>query len=172
MRKIIKIPRILKINYAEGLIISVVFNNGESRLIDFEQLYKSLQLEKLPQTKILLDNKELKKAKIQNNTLSWENVAQYISTKQGIKQEVAFEIGADILYQFSTKIEENNMQLGSKIRDLRRRMGLSQEKLAALSGTSRTYISRIENNHSDIELSTLQKIIEIGLGKKMEVRIR
>jgi len=48
---------------------------------------------------------------------------------------------------------------------------MSQQELALVSGTSRTYISRIENNRSDIELDTLRKIIETGLGKKLEIKI-
>jgi hypothetical protein len=39
MRKNLKIPRILKINKIDGFKIIVMFNNGESRLIDFEQLF-------------------------------------------------------------------------------------------------------------------------------------
>ena len=49
---------------------------------------------------------------------------------------------------------------------------MSQQDLALLSGTSRTYISRIENDRSDIELATLRKIIETGLRKKMEILIK
>lgn len=44
--------------------------------------------------------------------------------------------------------------------------------MAIRSGTTKHYISRIENNHSDIELGTLQKIVEIGLGKQLEVQVR
>jgi transcriptional regulator with XRE-family HTH domain len=49
---------------------------------------------------------------------------------------------------------------------------MSQQDLALISGTSRTYISRIENERSDIELATLRKIIETGLGKRMEIKIK
>jgi transcriptional regulator with XRE-family HTH domain len=49
---------------------------------------------------------------------------------------------------------------------------MSQQELALVSGTSRTYISRIENDRSDIELATLRKIIETGLGRKMEITIK
>lgn len=45
MRKIIKIPRILKINWIKDFTISVVFNNGESRTIDFEKLLKKIKVE-------------------------------------------------------------------------------------------------------------------------------
>ncbi|HAH24242.1 MAG TPA: hypothetical protein DCL77_10900 [Prolixibacteraceae bacterium] len=54
----------------------------------------------------------------------------------------------------------------------RMKKGMSQQELAMVSGTSRTYISRIENDRSDIELSTLRKIIETGLGKRMEIKIK
>jgi transcriptional regulator with XRE-family HTH domain len=45
--------------------------------------------------------------------------------------------------------------------ELRKEQGLTQEELAKKCGTSKTYISRIENNASDIRLSTLMKIIQL-----------
>ena len=50
--------------------------------------------------------------------------------------------------------------------------GITQQELASKCGTTRNYISRIENNKSDIELRTLRKIIEIGLGKKLELEVK
>ena len=44
---------------------------------------------------------------------------------------------------------------------------LTQEQLAEKTGTKKSFISRIENGHSDIQLSTLYKLLEIGLGKKV-----
>lgn len=41
-----------------------------------------------------------------------------------------------------------------------------------MSGTSRTYISRIENDRFDVELGTLRKIIETRLGKNLEISIK
>ena len=41
-----------------------------------------------------------------------------------------------------------------------------------MSGTTRYYISRIENERSDIEVATLRKIVEIGLGKHLEISIK
>ncbi|MDA3904740.1 MAG: helix-turn-helix transcriptional regulator [Bacteroidales bacterium] len=49
--------------------------------------------------------------------------------------------------------------------------GLTQQELVVMSGTSRNYISRIENDKSDIELATLRKIIETGLSKKLDIRV-
>lgn len=52
------------------------------------------------------------------------------------------------------------------------RSGLTQQELAIKSGTTRNYISRIENEHSDIEMATLRKIVETGLGKQLDIRIK
>ncbi len=46
---------------------------------------------------------------------------------------------------------------------------MTQSELALKSGTSKHYISRLENNKSDIELLTLKKIVEAGLGKKLVI---
>jgi transcriptional regulator with XRE-family HTH domain len=58
------------------------------------------------------------------------------------------------------------------VREARLRSGLTQQDLALKSGTSRTYISHIENDRSDLEIATLRKIIETGLGKKLEILIK
>ena len=46
-------------------------------------------------------------------------------------------------------------------------MGITQEELAQRVGTSKSYISKIENSKSDIGYKTLRKIIEVGLNKKI-----
>jgi predicted transcriptional regulator len=46
---------------------------------------------------------------------------------------------------------------------------LTQEQLAMRSGTTRFYISRIENNKTDVEMSTFRKIIEAGLGTHLRL---
>ena len=59
---------------------------------------------------------------------------------------------------------DNKEQIGMRISELRKERGMTQEELAEKCGTSKSYISRIENNASDIRLSTLMKIIQRGLG--------
>ncbi|GET27989.1 hypothetical protein SD074_01910 [Prolixibacter sp. SD074] len=44
MRQSIKIPRILKNNWIKELSISVVFNNGQSRIIDFRKVLKKIRV--------------------------------------------------------------------------------------------------------------------------------
>ena len=172
MRKI-RIPRIIKINWIKDLSLSVIFNNGESRIIDFRGLFKHLNLDKNNPASILLNYNEFSKVKLEGSTLSWNNVEQYISSKTGHKIRVPFEIGADVLLKYSKPERiESIIRVGQLIRDARLKTGMSQQELALASGTSRTYISRIENDKSDIELDTLRKIIETGLGKRMEILIK
>lgn len=173
MRKINNLPRILKINSIHGHKVSVVFNNGESRTINFKKVFDEIALNEKSPAWILLDPNELAKAEIKNNTLSWSNVDQSIVRKNGLKLKVPFEIGADVLYRLSEpEKSELKHRVGKLIREARKKSGLTQEELAQKSGTSRNYISRIENERSDIELSTLYKIIEIGLGRKFRISIK
>ncbi|MBX2930779.1 MAG: helix-turn-helix transcriptional regulator [Chitinophagaceae bacterium] len=57
------------------------------------------------------------------------------------------------------------------IQELRKEQGLTQEQLAEKCGTTKTYISRIENNASDIRLSTLMRIIRQGLGGNLRLNV-
>jgi DNA-binding XRE family transcriptional regulator len=173
MRKSIKIPRVLKINWVDGLAISVVFNNGESRIVDFRKLLTDIGIKDNSPASILFKSSEFAKVKLNGNTLSWENVEQFISSKEGKMIKVPFEIGADILLKYShPEKSESIIKVGQLIKQARLKTGMSQQELALISGTSRTYISRIENDRSDIELATLRKIIETGLGKRMEILIK
>ena len=61
--------------------------------------------------------------------------------------------------------------IGEMIREARRQAKLTQAELANRTGTKKSYISRIENGKSDIQLSTFFKIIEEGLGKKVNLSI-
>ena len=55
-------------------------------------------------------------------------------------------------------------KIGVLIQEARKRRKLTQEDLALRVGTTKNYISRIENDASDIRLSTLMRIISDGLG--------
>jgi HTH-type transcriptional regulator / antitoxin HipB len=62
-------------------------------------------------------------------------------------------------------------KLGVMLQELRKEKGLTQEQLAEKCGTTKTYISRIENNASDIWLSTLMRIIQVGLGGHLNLNV-
>jgi HTH-type transcriptional regulator / antitoxin HipB len=59
-------------------------------------------------------------------------------------------------------------KLGVMLQELRIKNNLTQQELADKCGTTKNYISRIENDASDIRLSTLMRIINEGLGAKLE----
>lgn len=65
-----------------------------------------------------------------------------------------------------------SFKLGALIQDTRLEMGMTQEQLAEKVGTTKSYISKIENNIKEVRLSTLQKIIELGFGGKLELNIK
>ena len=57
--------------------------------------------------------------------------------------------------------------VGEMIKDARKEAHLTQDELAKKTGTKKSYISRVENGKIDIQISTLFKIFEEGLGKKI-----
>ena len=62
-------------------------------------------------------------------------------------------------------------KLGVMLQELRKEKGLTQEQLAETCGTTKHYISRIENNASDIRLSTLMRIVQDGLGGFLNFKV-
>jgi len=60
--------------------------------------------------------------------------------------------------------EFETFKIGVLIQEARKRQNLTQEELAQKIGTTKNYISRVENNANDIRLSTLMRIIREGLG--------
>lgn len=62
-------------------------------------------------------------------------------------------------------------KLGIMLQEMRKEKGLTQEQLAEKCGTTKTYISRIENNASDIRLSTLMRIFKEGFGKHLRLSV-
>lgn len=63
-------------------------------------------------------------------------------------------------------------RIGVLIEQARTKLGMTQEELAEKCGTNKSYISRIENNSSDIRLSTLMKIIQQGLGGQLKLTLQ
>jgi len=63
-------------------------------------------------------------------------------------------------------------KLGALIHEARLEKGMTQEQLAERCGTNKAYISKVENNAKDVRLSTLQRIIEVGLGGQMNLSIK
>lgn len=62
-------------------------------------------------------------------------------------------------------------RLGVMLKEARKNAQVTQEELAEKTGTKKSYISRIERGQSDIQISTYYKLIEIGLGKQLNISI-
>ena len=65
-----------------------------------------------------------------------------------------------------------NFKIGTLIHNKRVELGMTQEQLAEKAGTTKSYISKIENNIKEARISTLQKIVELGLGGRLELSIK
>lgn len=65
-----------------------------------------------------------------------------------------------------------NFKIGALIHEARLEKGLTQAELADKVGTTKSYISKIENNLKEVRLSTLKKIVELGLGGQLELSIK
>ena len=77
----------------------------------------------------------------------------------------------ELLNELTFEIKAKAFAIGEIIREARKEAHLTQQQLAERTGTKKSFISRIENGHSDIQLSTLYKLLEIGLGKRVNLTI-
>ncbi len=97
--------------------------------------------------------------KINKNLTSFTDHLEHQYGKRGTVKREKYEEGFEAF------------KLGVMIQILRKDQGLTQEQLAEKCGTTKTYISRIENDASDIRLSTLVRIISEGLGGRLKLRV-
>lgn len=79
------------------------------------------------------------------------------------------KIGTEARDNYEEEFE--SFQLGMLIQEMRKELGMTQEQLALKCGTTKSYISKIENNASDIRLSTLMRIIRQGLGGHLKLSL-
>lgn len=94
-----------------------------------------------------------------NNSISLEDFTEKHYGKKGTASRDLFEAEYEIF------------KIGAMIQAARKRKGLTQEELAEKVGSTKSYISKIENDIKEARLSTLQKIIKEGLGGKLELKI-
>jgi len=59
--------------------------------------------------------------------------------------------------------------ISEMLKEARKEAKLTQEQLAHKVGTKKSYISRLENGKCDIQLSTLYRIFEDGLGRRISL---
>ena len=96
----------------------------------------------------------------QNDTITLDQFKDKHYGKRGTAKREELEAGYE------------NFKIGALIHEARIERGLSQEELAAKVGTTKSYISKIENNVKEVRISTLQKIVELGLGGQLQLYIK
>jgi len=94
-----------------------------------------------------------------NNIKTFDEHLDQRYGKFGTENRAAFEIKAKAF------------AIGEILRETRKQAHMTQEELAKKTGTRKSFISRIENGHSDIQLSTLYRLVEIGFGKSLNLTI-
>ena len=101
----------------------------------------------------------MKKDTAIKNAKTFEELLDAEYGKIGTKKRDSFEARA----QYFT--------ISEILKDARKSAALTQEQLAEKVGTKKSYISRLENGKCDIQLSTLYRIFEDGLGRKISLLI-
>jgi HTH-type transcriptional regulator/antitoxin HipB len=123
--------------------------------MDFKRKRKRHRNEKLKEERKLNENIMKKK--------SLTSLSEFIDNKvgkRGTKRRDKFEA------------EYDAFKLGVLIQQARQEKGLTQEQVADLSGTNKSYISKLEKDLKDVRFSTLQRIITEGLGGHLEISIK
>ena len=93
------------------------------------------------------------------NTQTLSEIKEKHFGKRGTKKREELEAGYEMF------------KAGVLIQQTRQQLGMTQEELAIKVGTTKSYISKIENNLKEARISTLQKIVELGFNARLEVNI-
>ena len=107
-----------------------------------------------------MKTKEIKTKRSRNKITDWND---HLDKKYG-------KVGSPTRTEFESKAQA--FVIGELLKEERSKANLTQEALAEKTGTKKSYISRIENGRADIQLSTLYKLVEQGLNRKLELYIR
>jgi len=102
--------------------------------------------------------KNVKRSK--NKIESWDTVLDEKYGMRGTLARTEFEMKSQAFI------------LGELLKEERAKAHMTQAEMAEKTGTKKSYISRIENGHADIQLSTLYRLVEQGLNRKLELAIR
>jgi DNA-binding XRE family transcriptional regulator len=97
-----------------------------------------------------------------------ENINE-ISSWSEIKDRVYGKTGTE--RRDNLEREAESFRIGLLLKKARESRNMTQEELGQLVDKKREYISRVENNGSNITLSTLFDIVEKGFGGKVKISI-
>ncbi len=169
-----RLPRIAKILKVEPFKITALWTTAEARIIDFQPLFEQWKAENDTALFPLFNFENFRQASLTKpgGTLKWENVRLNF-VFDGENRNEPLDLDPDSLFLASKLVQKVEiLPIGFLLKSAREFAGLSQTDVAVKSGTTRNYISRIENGKSDIQLETLQKIVQLGIGKQVFLEIR
>lgn len=88
-----------------------------------------------------------------------------INTFEDLIDKEHGEIGTDprIRYEAASQM----FIISEMLKEARKEANLTQEQLAEKTGTKKSYISKLENGKGNIQLSTLIRIFEQGLNRRI-----
>ena len=158
---------ILEIKQVEGFKVTCLWNTGEIRRNDFGT-YLNGANERLHG---LADPVAFQGVKVVDGTLQWPQV-QVPTLFRGEQVLQPLALDPEVLYADSKPTGTSLKTLMSfQLRQARLAAGLTQGKLAAMSGTTKEYISRIESGKVDFQVSTFDRILQQGLGKQADLLV-
>jgi DNA-binding XRE family transcriptional regulator len=169
------LPHVLRINEViqSKLMVSVLFSNGENRWLDFNEIFNNVWKSTPCDFEYpLKDPKEFKKVTLEEGTLTWHNVLIPGVNLKGKEKFYPYGPGPDTLYELSYPDDTRNINIGEMLRLWRTSAELTQAEVAKRSGTSRSYITKIEAGRQDIELGTLSRIVQATFGKSLNITLK
>ncbi len=98
--------------------------------------------------------------KLKRNTITLDQFKDKHYGKRGVTKREALEAGFE------------NLKIDTLLHEARLERGLTQDELARKVGTTKSYISKIENDIKEVRTSTLQKIVKLGLDGHLELSIK
>lgn len=104
---------------------------------------------------MIITKKKLKEME----TKSWKEIKDSVYGEKGTKRRDELERDFE------------SFKIGVLLREAREEKNMTQEQLGELIDKKRSYISRVENNSSNLTLKTLFDIVEKGLGGKVNISI-
>jgi DNA-binding XRE family transcriptional regulator len=95
----------------------------------------------------------------EKNTTTWAEMKDQVYGEKGTERRDKLDR------------EFKSFRIGLTLREAREKRHLTQDQLGEIINKKRSYISRVENDASNITLKTLYDIVEKGLGGKINIQI-
>jgi DNA-binding XRE family transcriptional regulator len=93
------------------------------------------------------------------NTTSWSDLKDQVYGEKGTQRRDRLDR------------EFKSLRVGLLLREAREKRHMTQDQLGEIIDKKRSFISRIENDASNMTLKTLYDIVEKGLGGKIKIHI-